>query len=281
VRGFSIRGQGEVLGKLQQGAGMMGEQHKLAVVTGASAGLGSEFARQLASKGMDLLITARRVDRLESLATRLHAEYGVRVEVFPADLANPAELRALEDTLGKLERVDLLVNNAGYGLVGNFWELDRDAQTDNIHVHVVASMRLTHAVLPGMVARRSGGVIQVSSVAAFIPGKQSAMYSATKSFLVLFNQSLQGELRGSGVHCQALCPGFTLTEFHDVPSVGEFDRRSIPAWLWLKSGYVVKTSLREIERGSGVVVPGLGYRLAVFLLQTALVGGIVKKIITG
>lgn len=260
---------------------MIEAQRKVAVVTGASAGLGAEFARQLASKGMDLLITARRVGRLEALADRLRAEYGVQVEVFPVDLANPTDLRALENVVSQLERVDVLVNNAGYGLQGNFWELNRDAQTDNIHVHVVASMRLTHAVLPGMIARRAGGVIQVASVAAFIPGKKSAMYSATKSFLVLFSQSLQGELKGSGVYCQALCPGFTITEFHDVPSVGEFDRSRIPAWLWLKAGDVVKTSLHQIERGSGVVVPGLGYRLAVFLLQTALVGGVVKKVITG
>lgn len=260
---------------------MIDDQRKLAVVTGASAGLGAEFARQLAAKGMDLFITARRVERLEALAARLRAEYGVRVEVFPADLANRAELRALEDALSGLARVDLLVNNAGYGLIGNFWELDREAQTDNIHVHVDASVRLTHAVLPGMVARHQGGVIQVSSLAAFIPGKKSALYSATKSFLVTFSQSLQGELKGSGVRCQALCPGFTITEFHDTPVLDGFDRRSIPAWLWLKADYVVKASLREIERGSGVVVPGLGYRLAVFFLQTALVGGIVRKVITG
>lgn len=256
----------------------MAVERRLALVTGASAGLGSEFARQLAARGMDLVITARREQRLRALAAELSARYAIQVEVLPADLTHPDEVNRLEDYLRVADRLDLLINNAGFGLYGNFSELDRQAQLDMIQVHVNASVRLAHAALPGMIARHQGGLVQVASMAAFIPGRKSVLYSATKSFLVAFSQSLQAELKGSGVHVQALCPGFIITEFHDVPSLDGFERRRIPSWLWLKGSAVVSRSLREIERGSGVVIPGFWYGLGGFFLRTALIGGIIRKL---
>jgi uncharacterized protein len=257
-------------------------QARLAVITGASAGLGAEFARQLAAEGCDLLLTARRIDRLESLAAQLRQRHAVKIEVFPADLAAHGDLHRLEDALEQKERVDLLVNNAGFGLVGNFWELDRDEQEAMLNVHANASTRLVHAVLPGMLARQHGGLIQVASVAAYLPGKHSVMYNASKAYLVAFCQSLQTELKGSGVHVQALCPGFTLTEFHDTPQLATtFDRRNYPGWVWMRAADVIAHSLRAVAQGSGVVVPGLGYRAIVYLMNTALIGGLVRKILTG
>jgi short-subunit dehydrogenase len=243
--------------------------------------LGAEFARQLAAQGYDLLLTARRQDRLEALAGTLRQEYQVGVEIIAADLAAAADTHRLEDVLSQKERIDLLVNNAGFGLVDTFWALGRDEQEAMLQVHAVASTRLTHTVLPGMLARRHGGVIQVASVAAFLPGGHSVMYNATKAYLVAFCESLQVELKGTGVHIQALCPGFTLTEFHDTPQLADFKRSSYPGFMWLQASAVVRDALAHIRRGSGVVVPGLGYWLIVFLLRSALVGGLVRKILCG
>lgn len=259
----------------------MASERRLAVVTGASAGLGVEFARQIAARGWNLLITARRKERLEALAAELNARYGVAVRVVPADLADPEQVRRLAGELQQAAPVDLLVNNAGFGLYGNFWELDREAQAGMAEVHMLASVRLAHAVLPGMLAQRRGGLVQVASMAAFIPGRKSVMYAASKSFLVAFSQALQTELRGSGVHVQALCPGFIRTEFHNVPDLNGFDRRKIPGWLWLNARDVVDSSLREIQRGSGVVIPGFWYGLGGFFLRTALIGGLVRKLAGG
>jgi len=255
---------------------------RTAVVTGASAGLGREFASQLAARGYDLILTARRADRLQALADELAGRWGRTVQVLPADLADAQDLTRLEDTLQQAGPLDLLINNAGFGLLGNFWKLEQDAQTEMIHVHVTASTRLAHAVLPGMLARRHGGLVQVASLAAFIPGRHSVLYNATKAFLVAFSQSLQAELKGSGVQVQALCPGFTRTEFHDTPQLlAQFHRGNYPGWLWLKASDVVADSLRAVERGSGVLVPGLGYRLVAHVLHTALLGGLIRKVITG
>jgi uncharacterized protein len=251
---------------------------RLAVVTGASAGLGVEFAHQLAAGGMDLLITARRKERLEAVAEELRERYRVNVTVLPADLSAPGEVSRLADALQNEFAVDLLVNNAGFGLYGNFWELERPALLRMGEVHTSASVSLTHAVLPGMIARRRGGLIQVASMAAFIPGRKAVMYGATKAFLVAFSQNLQSELRGSGVHVQALCPGFIRSEFHDVADMSGFDRKQIPGFLWLNARDVVAKSLAAIERGSGVVIPGFWYSLGGFFLRTALIGGLVRKI---
>jgi uncharacterized protein len=250
---------------------------KIALVTGASAGLGVEFARQLAARGMDLAITARRIERLEKLAGELSQRYGVNVEPLPADLSRLEDLHRLEQWMAQTDRLDLLVNNAGYGLVGNFWEMDRDAQGNMLAVHATASTRLTHAALQGMVARRHGGVIEVASLAAFLPGRKSVMYNASKAYLVAFVRSLQTELNRSGVHVQALCPGFIRTEFHDTPELEGFDRSKFPGWLWLNAHDVVAKSLTEIRRGSGVVIPSLRYRVAGVFAQTLLGGWLLYK----
>jgi short-subunit dehydrogenase len=232
-------------------------ERPVAVVTGASAGLGSVFARTLAKRGYDLVLVARRKERLESLAAELKT-LGAAAEVFPADLTSDADLARVEERIRNCERLDMLVNNAGFGLDKLFHESDLAGQSAMARLHVLAPTHLTHAALPGMVARGSGAVINVSSVAAWLQGASGVMYCATKAFLNSFTLSLAVELDGKGVRVQALCPGFTYTEFHDVLGM---DRDLVPKFWWLDAQYVVNESLRDLKRGKVISVPSLRYKL--------------------
>ena len=232
-------------------------QRPLALVTGASSGIGAAFARALAARGYGLLLVARRRNRLEQLASEL-----VHAEVMAADLADGAELRRLEERVARETNLELLVNNAGFGSLGRFWEADLEGQDRMHRLHVLAVVRLTHAALPGMVARGRGGIINVSSVAAFFHNPFNVSYGATKAWMNSFTEALSVELRsvGSPVLVQALCPGFTRSEFHDTLGT---DRSAIPRWLWMSAETVVDSSLRGLERGKLIVIPGWIYRLAV------------------
>jgi hypothetical protein len=238
-----------------------------AFITGASAGLGSEFARQLAAQGYDLLLTARRADRLAALAADLQARCGVRAEVLPADLADEAGLAAAEQAVAACGSLALLVNNAGFGTVGKFAAVELAKSQAMVRVHVEAALRLTHAALPGMLARGRGGLINVASVAAFNPVPGGAVYSGTKAFLINFSQSLAAEVRRAGVRVQALCPGFTYTEFHDTLEYSGFSRRQIPRLAWVSAESVVRESLAALPRGPVVCVPGWQYKLVVPMMR--------------
>jgi len=232
-------------------------ERSVAVVTGASAGLGVSFARALARRGYDLILVARRAERLAALAAEL-ATLGAAAEVLPADLTNDADLARVEEKIRGCDRLAMLVNNAGFGLDKLFHESDLAGQSAMARLHVLAPTHLTHAALPGMVARGRGAVINVSSVAAFLQGASGVMYCATKAFLNSFTLSLAVELAGTGVRVQALCPGFTYTEFHDVLGM---DRRLVPKFWWLHADHVVEQSLRDLKRGRVVSIPSLRYRL--------------------
>ena len=232
----------------------------LAVVTGASAGIGAAFARQLAERGYDLALVARRTDRLAELARELETPGRVRAEILSADLTRDTDLRFIEDRLRGAPNLEFLVNNAGYGFGGGF--LDNSADThDHMHrLHITATLRLTYAALGGMVERRRGAIVNVSSVAAFWQTAGAVSYSATKAWINSFSQGVYLEMKRLGVpvKVQALCPGFTVTEFHDVMGV---DRKVIPGWLWMPVEGVVEASLRGLEKDQFLVVPGLRYRL--------------------
>jgi short-subunit dehydrogenase len=232
-------------------------ERPMALITGASAGLGVAFARALAKRGYDLILVARRKDRLELLAAEL-ANLGTAAEVLPADLTNEADLSHVEERIRGCERLRMLVNNAGFGLDKLFHESDLADQSAMARLHVLAPTHLTHAALPGMVARGRGAVINVSSVAAYLQGASGVMYCATKAFLNSFTLSLAVELSGTGVQVQALCPGFTYTEFHDVLGM---DRRLVPKFWWLRADYVVEQSLRDLKRSKGISIPSLRYKL--------------------
>lgn len=239
-----------------------------ALITGASAGLGAAFARAYAARGHDLVLTARRAGRLEALADALHDEHGISVEVIPADLADP---KAPEDLWREIAargcRIDVLVNNAGYGLDARFTDLPWQAHRDFIQVMVTACMHLARLALPPMQARGHGRIINVASLAGFMPGSHGhTLYGAAKSFLIKASQSLAIETAGTGVHVTALCPGFTRSEFHDVNGT-RAQVNALPAWMWMPPEPVVEAAIAAVERGDPVVIPGPVNRVLAWLAR--------------
>ena len=250
---------------------------KTALITGASSGLGAEFARQLASQGCNLILTARRQSRLEALAQELQSQFPVAIDILVADLANNADMQAVAEYIRQHPSLDLLVNNAGFGTNGRFSQVDPSKHAAMLQVHVNASVLLSHAALPGMLARRQGYIINMASMAGLIPIR-NVLYGTTKAFLVNFSEALQAELRGKGIKIQALCPGFTYTEFHETPEYIEFNRRKIPRLLWLSSEQVVRESLAHLERRTVICIPGFQYKLIGMVARNNLSGYIVRKI---
>jgi uncharacterized protein len=237
----------------------------LAVVTGASAGIGKEFCEQLAARGYDLLIVSRDAFRLEELKRMLEKDRGVSVDVFPADLSLDDDVSRLVGVVAALPRLALLVNNAGFGTQEPLVNASPAQQEAMLRLHTLAPMRLTQAALPLLVARHGGGIINVSSVASFLYAPESVNYCATKAYLTTFSEGLASELVGTGVRIQALCPGFTHSEFHQRMAADVGDR---PGWMWLSARQVVTTSLRNLERGGPVVcIPTLRYKIMVLLLR--------------
>jgi uncharacterized protein len=237
----------------------------LAVVTGASAGIGKEFCEQLAARGYDLLIVSRDAFRLEELKRMLETDRGVSVDVFPADLSLDDDVSRLVGVVAALPRLALLVNNAGFGTQGPLVNASPAEQEAMLRLHTMAPMRLTQAALPLLVAKHKGGIINVSSVASFLYAPESVNYCATKAYLTTFSEGLATELVGTGVRVQALCPGFTHSEFHQRMAADAVDR---PAWMWLSARQVVTSSLRSLERGGPVIcVPSLRYKIMVSLLR--------------
>ncbi len=238
----------------------------LAVVTGASAGLGREFSRQLAERGFDLLLVARDPDRLKALADELSLAHGIVAEPWPADLSRDDAMRTLGEFLARSDRVMLLVNNAGFGTKGKFATRPLSEQATMLELHVMAPMLLTRAVLPGMIARREGRIITVASVASFTASPGNVNYCATKAYQRVMCEALAMELVGTGVQVQALCPGFTHTEFHDRMQIDK--TKGIPSWAWLEAERVVRESLAAaFGDGPVVVIPGKRYRAVVLALR--------------
>jgi hypothetical protein len=246
----------------------MSDTRPLAVVTGATAGIGRVFCDRLAARGHDLLLVARDVRRLEQTAAEIAAAHGVAARVHAADLADDAQTEALAEALGAEPRVDVLVNNAGFGTTGSLARTDPGAQQRLVRVHCAAPLRLSQAVLPGMRARRGGSIVNVASIASFVTVPGSVTYSAAKAFLRVLSDGMAAELAGTGVRVQALCPGFTRTEFHRRMGGDGAGGDRIPRWAWMSADDVVDASLRALDRGGPVVVvPGLRYRAAVALLR--------------
>jgi short-subunit dehydrogenase len=239
---------------------------KTALISGASSGIGAAFARQLAAAGYNLILVARREERLAALATELQQRHAISAEVLPADLSKLEEIKRVEERIQQGGGLALLINNAGFGSTGPFIDVSLATQMDMIQVHIVASLRLCRAALPGMLARRQGAIINVSSISAFAPLAGNVNYSATKVYLVNFSEALQVELAGTGVKVQALCPGFTYTEFHDDPQFGQFKHRT-PRLLWMSAEEVDIGSLKALEQNRVTYIPGLKNRLLVALVN--------------
>lgn len=247
---------------------------KRALVTGASAGIGEAFAEKLAQSGYDLIVVARDRQRLEKLAEKLQHSDNAQVEVLSADLTDPTELHVVERVVSD-GNLDLLVNNAGFGTYGTFADLDPDREESEIRLNVIALVRLTRAALPGMVERGSGAIINVSSMGAFQAGPFNATYCATKAFVNSFTEALHEELRGTGVQVQALCPGFTRTEFQQRAGI-EVVR--VPSMAWMEADEVVNSALAALQNGEVVCVPGFANRV-VSLVTGALPRSITRRVV--
>lgn len=231
------------------------------LITGGTSGIGLAFAQRLAAEGNDLVLAARNTDRLEALATDMRDQYGVAVETLTADLATDEGCASVADRLRDAEQpIDMLVNNAGFGLDGAFWDIPVADLDRMLQVNVRAVVLLAHAALPGMRARGHGDVINVSSVAGFVPAGRSAGYAASKAYVTALSESLAGELDGTGVRVSALCPGFTHTEFHARAGL---DMSRLPERMWLDADEVVATGLRDHRRGASISVPGMQYKMIV------------------
>jgi short-subunit dehydrogenase len=230
----------------------------VALITGPTAGIGLEFARQLAGSGHDLVLVARNETRLNEVALELHQEFGASCEVIAADLADRLQLGLVEARLADPSGpIDLLVNNAGFGLKGRFLDNTVAQEQAHLDVLVVAVMRLSHAALAPMVARGSGAVINVSSVAGFLP---RGTYSAAKAYVTKFSEWAHNEYAPAGVQVMALCPGFIRTEFHERMEVG---RDSAPSFLWLDAPDLVTAALSDLAAGKAISVPSLRYKAIV------------------
>lgn len=239
-----------------------------ALITGASAGIGQTYAEMSAARGCHLVLTARRIDRLESLASKLRATYGIEVDCIAADLAEPT---AIADLLADLERrqltIDIIVNNAGFGVPGAYHQSDWVAQARFLQVMINAPCELVHRLLPGMRERRHGAIINVASLAGLVPGSAgSTLYAGSKAMLIKFSQSLALETNGLGIRVQALCPGFTFSEFHDVTGARELVSK-MPDYLWMDAASVVQASFDALDRDRVICVPGRVNRLLKFIAK--------------
>lgn len=228
-----------------------------ALVTGASAGIGEAFARELARRGYDLVLTARRADRLEVLAKELREHHAIEAIVAPLDLARPDGPEALVAALDAQGlSIDVLVNNAGYGVPGYFEDQPWSAHAAFIQVLMTAPTELAYRLLPGMKARGYGRIVNVASLAGHLPGSAGhTLYAASKAYLIRFSQSLALEGKGTGVNTTAVCPGFTYSEFHDVTGSRELVSK-MPGYMWMDAATVARQGLDAVDAGKAVYVNG-------------------------
>lgn len=237
-------------------------EKKTALVTGASSGIGVEFARQLAAEGYDLCIVARRVERLEELRARVEAETGATVHVIPTDLSSREQVQALVDTLrDRGIHIDCLINNAGFGYQDYLHERSAEAWEKMIQVNCSSLVSLTRELLPAMIERGSGEILNVASIASFQAVSTMTVYAASKALVLSFSEGLRSEVMPHGVHVSCLCPGATYSEFAEV---AETKHREAPSFAWMTAENVARIGLRGMRKNQPMVVPGLLYKALIY-----------------
>lgn len=249
---------------------MKQEGRKVGLITGAADGIGAAFARELAAAGNDVILVDRQEEKLASIAGELRGDYGLPVETVLADLSESSGVCAVERRIEGTGLLQVLVNSAGFGAVGPFAESDLRVQLGLLDVHVVAAVRLCRAALPGMIERGEGTVINVSSLGAFLPIPESAMYCAVKACLNTFTEALHQELLGTGVRVQVLCPGPTQTSFYENSNIPEDQRPYVPRSMQMSAREVARKSLRALSKGKVIYAPGPAGQLFVFLARNKL-----------
>ncbi|NUR04903.1 MAG: SDR family oxidoreductase [Streptomyces sp.] len=246
-----------------------------ALITGSTAGIGAAFARRLSADGHNLVLVARDTKRLQEQATELHDRHGIEAEVLTADLATDEGIEAVAARLAdRRNPVDLLINNAGFGNKGRFLDVPMADELTMLKVHCEAVLRLTAAATEAMRERGRGGVVNVASVAAFVP---RGTYGASKAWVVQFTQGAAKDLAGSGVRLMALCPGFVRTEFHERAGMGT---DNIPGWMWLDADKLVEAALSDLARGKSLSVPDPRYKALMGIVKVTprgLLGGITSR----
>lgn len=227
-----------------------------AFITGSSSGIGAEFARQLAQQGFDLILVARRKEKLDALSEILQEKYSINVEVLVADLSKISDNEQVISRIIEIENLDILINNAGFGIYDNFLQIERMKFVDMINVHFTSPVMLCHATIPGMTKRNRGVIINTSSISAINKDSALIIYTTTKSAVAIFSELLKVKVKGTGIFVQALCPGFTYSEFHDTDAMTGFQRSGYKAEQWMKAEEVVSLSLEAVKSKSVIFIPG-------------------------
>jgi len=228
----------------------------VAVITGASSGIGASFARSISALGFETLLIARRKSKLEELAKEIEQKNSMKADVLVADLSIVEDIKMVSKKIAQLNNVDIVVNNAGFGTRGYFDKISLDTQLKMMSVHMTATVYFCRSSLPIMIKRGRGAIINVSSIAAYIPRAQRVMYGSTKAFLNMFSESLQIELEGTGVKIQALCPGYTRTNFFYAETFKSFDISTVPEESWMSKEDVVELSLNALREKEVMFIPG-------------------------
>ena len=248
-----------------------------AVITGASAGLGLSFAKKLAAYGFDLLLIARRKERLQEIATQLESEYSIQCEIIPTDLAIVENIEKVADDIKQISNLDILINNAGFATKGYFADVPIEKSLAMLNVHLTATIQFTHAAIKGMLKRKRGAIINVSSMGSFLLSPGNVVYDATKSFLNTFSENLKLEMPDMDIRIQALCPGFTRTEFHEVGDLKNYDRKAIPDSMWMSPDEVVSLSLKALGKSKNIIfVPGWKKRLSKWIIMHS---SVIRKVL--
>jgi short-subunit dehydrogenase len=249
----------------------------VALITGASSGIGAAYARSLSTQGFKTILVARRKERLEALAKELEQDSQIQATVLVADLSKLEDIQKVVEKIKGINKLDVLVNNAGFGSRGYFEDQPLDAINGMLIVHNFAPVHCSRAALPGMIKRNRGVIINVSSIASFLLRPQSVMYCATKNFLNIFSETLQTELHDTNVKVQALCPGYTRTEIFYGKYMKDFDPSSIPESLWMSADEVVELSLKAVQAEDVVFIPGTPTQKFIELYTNPVLGKRTRK----